>query len=246
MRDMIETEQDMAAEGAFSERQFNLVTRMARAWAKEEGDEHLFDQDRPRRFGEEGGEVFESYMTDASDLLRKSDLISLLPMAEILSRNPPRTIGAHSTLDEVEVMIGSLTAEIARIDAQIEDWKSRTNRSRDENWLRAAQRAAEAKEKILRIAHNLRMKLLRDGDMAEIVAGRDRQIAQLVTDIRSVKEKAARERGDMSFDAERSAVTSLLDLIEQRCPSLIGEAKTVARDAREKARKKRVNPHPQG
>lgn len=228
---------DTPAMAAFNERQHALIARMARAWAKDEGEEDLFDEDRPRRPGERGGEVYESYMGDTTDLLEKSGLVPLLPMAEMLSRNPPKIIGPVSTLEEVEALIASLTAGIARIDAQIEDWKDRTSRSRDENWLRSAQRAAEAKEKLLRIAHNLRMKLLRDGDMAEIVAGRDRQIEQLVRDGR-----AAREKVEVKLRSERTAVENLMSLIAERCPDLADEARAAVQAGRSGERQERDSP----
>lgn len=196
-------------------RQRALVARVARAWARDQGELDLFEADRPSSPDRTGGEVFESYMTDAWDLLQGSGISELLAMADMLSKQPPARAASATDLDAIETYIAQQNTEIGRIDAQLENWRAGKLPNRDVRWAQNAQRAIEAKTINLRSAHKLRLRFTRDEIMAEIVAGRDAQIANLLEQNRSDKKK----RQDLVARADVT-VQAMKDFIRAEAPHL--------------------------
>ena len=207
------------------DRQRAIVVRMAKAWAAEEDEGDMFDSQRPVRPGDAGGDVFRSYASDVTTLMTNAGILDLLSFADILSRNPPKDLGPQRTLDEVEAYIAGKMVDISRIRDQIAQWESDPSSRRDESWARAATLAVEAKERSLRAAHSLRLKIMRRNDFEAVIAGRDKQIADLVA-----SGKAVKERHMLRADRERAAVDALMRLIAERAPELEAAA-LEARDA---------------
>lgn len=197
-------------------RQRALAARLARAWAREEGELQLFDADRPASPDRAGGEVYESYMSDAWDLLRGSGLADLLVLSEILSRNAPRHRADADDLDAVEGLIAQETIEHERIASHLEQWRAGKIPGRDERWAENAKRALNAKTTNIRAARKLRLRLARDELMAEVIAGRDAQIADLLSQNRVEKGRRSQqtERSDASLRAAR-------DYIAEHAPHLL-------------------------
>lgn len=219
---MTDTQKEFPA--ALPVRQKALIARIARAWAREEGEQDLFDAARPANPACEGGEVYESYMRDAFELLDAAGVADLLTFAETLSRNPPARMSSARNLDAIEAYIAQQMTDIQRINQQLDMWRNGGLQDRDDNWADNARRAADAKAQLVRQAQNLRLKFSRDELFADVVDGRDRQIAQLVQARRDDK----RKRHELLTRANEGA-NAMADFVREHAPNLL-DGMNAARD----------------
>lgn len=220
-------------------RQRHLVSRLAKAWARVEGELDLFEADRPISPDRAGGEVFESYMGDAWDLMRASGLGELLSLAEMLSRHAPGQKANAEDLDMIEAYIAQQQIDITRIETQLDLWNSGGLQHRDRRWAEKARRAMDAKMSNLNAAHRVRLRFTRDDVMAEVVAGRDQKIVDLQEQHR-IERRRRIEQGEKAS----ASIQAAKDFVRANAPHLMGamlerldaaKAEITAREAAEAA-----------
>lgn len=213
---MAQAEAQELKHGDLAVRQRHLVARVARAWARAEGEVDLFEADRPISPDRAGGEVFESYMRDAWDLMTGSGISELLSLAEMLSRHAPKQRGQAEDLDAIEAYIAQQHIDIGRIENQLDLWKAGGLQHRDRRWAENARRAMDAKAANLSAAHRVRLRFTRDSVIADVVSGRDQQIADLQEQNRTEKRKRI-EQGEKAG----VSIQVMKDFVRANAPHLM-------------------------
>lgn len=195
-----------------------LAARLAGAMAKLDGEIEPFLEGRSDDAPAESAELRAEYLADARDILEATGLFDSLALSCKLMAPGTVVITEKMNLDQIEAFIARRMENLQSVELQLQGWEDGRLHYRDEEWAMRARKALDKIRRDIAFGHKLRLKVMRNEDFAEVVAGRDQYIAQLTEAKRQERAKRLHITGRLAVE-----IATMKALLRERAPGLVDE-----------------------